>query len=187
MIPVCNNHQRLKEIGRVNRLIARCGWSEAEFSLDTDMNELEIGQPVSLAVQTLGVGSGIPFITEVSVVQRGAVKGAVVRNRRLLPIAKPEPPKPITATPTLVAVAAPKVIRRDWAAERAAAETAELNRRLDWLEQHTGRPADTEAVIVGMQRELNGASLDDLARDRVVHPLHDGIIRRPLGQVLGVR
>ena len=88
--------------------------------------------------------------------------------------------------PTLVAAAAPKVIHRDQKAERAAAEHAELNRRLDWIEQHTGRPADTEAVIVGMQRELNGPSLGDLARDRIV-PLHDGIIRRPIGQMLGVR
>jgi hypothetical protein len=30
-------------------------------------------------------------------------------------------------------------------------------------DQHTGRPADTEAVIVGMQRELNGPSLWTLA------------------------
>jgi hypothetical protein len=44
------------------------------------------------------------------------------------------------------------LIRRDQATERATAECAELNRRLDWLEAHTERQADTEAVLVGMQR-----------------------------------
>ena len=47
---------------------------------------------------------------------------------------------------------------------RRRAEEDELNRRLDWLEQHTGRPADVEAVVIGMQRELHGQSLDDLIR-----------------------
>ena len=98
VIPVCDDHQRHKEIGRVDKLIAQLGFWEAEFSLDPDMNELEIGQPVSVALSTLGIGSGIPFITEISVVPHGAVKGAVVRNRRLIPTAKPEPPKPTAAS-----------------------------------------------------------------------------------------
>ena len=172
----------------MNKLIARCGWWEAEFSLDADMDELEIGQPVSLAVQTLGVGSGIPFITELGVVPHGAVKGAVVRNRRPVPTAKLELPKPTAASPP---PSSPQQHPRSSTATRRPnarpQRRDEVNRRIDWVEAHTGRVADVEAIVIGMKRELNGPSLDDLARDRLVHPLHDGIIRRPIGQVLGVR
>ena len=40
-----------------------------------------------------------------------------------------------------------------------AAERAEPNRRLDWLEQH-GHGTDTETVIENMKAELHGDSLD---------------------------
>ena len=129
------------------------------------------------------------WITEVSILSPGT-KPAEPRAKVTLfqPAEQPKPAKPAAAsTPTLVS----SVMRRDRATERAAAEYAEFNRRLDWLESHTGRPADTEAVIVGMQRELNGPSLDDLAREHGVsgRRVVDGgaIIRRHIGQVLGVR
>ena len=39
----------------------------------------------------------------------------------------------------------------------------EMRRRLEWLEKHTGR-YDIEAVVLGMQRELQGPSIYDLTR-----------------------
>ena len=51
--------------------------------------------------------------------------------------------------------------------DRHKLEDQELRRRLDWLEQHTGEPADMEAVITGMKLELQGISaLSFLARER---------------------
>ena len=38
-----------------------------------------------------------------------------------------------------------------------------MRRRLEWLEKHTGR-YDIEAVVLGMQRELQGPSIYDLTR-----------------------
>ena len=39
-----------------------------------------------------------------------------------------------------------------------------MRRRLEWLENHTGR-YDLEAVIAGMRRELAGPTIHDLARE----------------------
>jgi len=41
-----------------------------------------------------------------------------------------------------------------------------MRRRLAWLEQHTGR-YDLETVVLGVQRELHGPTLEELVRDRV--------------------
>ena len=181
VIDVCDDHQRHKVIGKVNKLIAQLGWWECEFTLDTDQPELERGQPVSIGLQTLGIGSGIPFITEVSVVPHGAVKGAVVRNRRLLPVAEPEPAKPIAAStkPTLVAATPATATRPVRVMSRAQthrdarrhAEEDELNRRLDWLEQHGIRP-DMETVIENMKADLGNG--DTLARLYATHMRRTG-------------
>jgi hypothetical protein len=57
------------------------------------------------------------------------------------------------------------VYRKPSVSARDQAEEAEMRRRLDWLEKHTGR-YDLEAVLIGMQRELNGPSLDELLRQQ---------------------
>ena len=45
VIPVCDDHQRHKVIGKVDRLIAQLGWWECEFNLDPGQDELERGSP----------------------------------------------------------------------------------------------------------------------------------------------
>ena len=155
VIDVCDDHNRLKVIGKVDRLIAQLGFWECEFQLDPGQDELQLGQPVSVGLQTIGVCGDTPFLTEVSVVPRGAIEGALVRNRRLLPQpAKPEPPKPtVASTPTRAPVAAPPVLNRTSQAERHAIEMAELRRRHDWLLDN-GYHADLEDIVANLKDEL---------------------------------
>jgi hypothetical protein len=66
-----------------------------------------------------------------------------------------EKPKPVGARKP---VPQPVVYRQPSVSARHQAEEAEMRRRLDWLERHTGR-YDVEAVVVGMQHELQRGSL----------------------------
>ena len=46
--------------------------------------EFEVGQPVSVGLRHAQIGSGEPFLREISIVPRGAVKGAEVTSRDVL-------------------------------------------------------------------------------------------------------
>ena len=152
-------HDLLKRIGKVQTLWRPDGWFVADFTLDPELTaELHEGQPVSVGLSLFKSGSR--FLSEVSVVRRGAVEGEEITSRVALKPPEPTPARPAAAQPP-VAAAAPPVVYRTPPSARAAAEDAELRRRLDWLEQHTGR-YDIEAVVLGMQRELNGPTLDEV-------------------------
>jgi hypothetical protein len=55
----------------------------------------------------------------------------------------------------------PAAVYPNTVSARHQAEEAEMRRRLEWLEADTGR-YEVEAVILGMQRELHGPTIDEL-------------------------
>ena len=53
------NHDRAVKVGKVMMLSVNRGWREADFLLDPELpNELELGQPVSVGLSYLTIGSG---------------------------------------------------------------------------------------------------------------------------------
>ena len=135
------------------------GWWMADLALDPELpNELEVGQPVSVGLSYLRIGSGDPYLREVSIVSAGAIAGAEVTRRSELAAPKPAPLTPGRAP---VAAAAP-VIHRTPSSERAAAEIQELRRRQMWLEEH-GYRADFEDVLDNLKQELGYGR--DLSRE----------------------
>jgi hypothetical protein len=172
---LCVAHDRDTIIGTIQMLYVYRDWWCCDFSLDPALpNELECGQPVSVGLDVIGSGHGSPFLREISIVPRGAVKGAEITSRVALkpkPVEqKPQPtPDPARSAPAPVDVIPhdPRpvhICRQPAVSSRDRAEDAELRRRLDWLEKHTGR-YDVEAVVLGLQRELAGPSSHDLARE----------------------
>ena len=84
------------------------------------------------------------------------------------------PPEPVTQKPPPEAAAPPVdvinqddrpvfVYREPAVSARYLEEEREMRRRLEWVLRMTGR-YDLEAVVLGMQRELQGPSIHDLAR-----------------------
>jgi hypothetical protein len=168
-IKVWVDHDRDLAVGELHRLWPQDGWWRAAFVLDNGITEeLPVGQHVSVGLREFK--SGALALTEVSLVRHGAVRGAeIIERLDLGPIIKATPP---LTTPTPAAKPKPVeerrpapqqvVYRQPTPNARHRAEGAELRRRLDWLEKHTGRPPDVEAVIVGMQREINGPTPNEL-------------------------
>ena len=82
--PIYVNHDKGLQIGRVGLLSRDGGWWCADFMLDADVPEdieFEVGQNVSVGIQQLKIGSCGTFLQEVSIVRRGAVKGAQITRR----------------------------------------------------------------------------------------------------------
>jgi len=109
------------------------------------------------------------MLREVSLVARGAVKGAEITSRRAMPPAPVEqklPPEPARPPVELVHQDDRPVLvhRKPAVIARHLEEDREMRRRLDWLLRMTGR-YDLEAVVAGMQRELHGQSIHDLGRE----------------------
>ena len=93
-IKVCVDHDRTMEVGTLARLYPQDGWWHAAFVLDKDVREeLQIGQPVSIGMSDWKWGS--ISLDEVSIVRRGAVRGAEIIERLDLgrPDPKPTPPQ----------------------------------------------------------------------------------------------
>jgi hypothetical protein len=44
----------------------------------------------------------------------------------------------------------------------------EFERRMDWIEATTGRPAEPGDVLRGLRRELDGPTLDELYAETIV-------------------
>jgi hypothetical protein len=152
--PVWINHDPELAIGRVVQLYTDADreWWCAHFMLDRDVPddvELEVGQPVSVGL-TGQVGT---YLSEVSVVRHGAVKGAEIIARNVVSVGdEARPTSDPVSSPTVLPV---RRIRPAPTVMSAHDENAEYRRRLDWLEQHTGS-VDPEAVLAAMQVEREG-------------------------------
>jgi hypothetical protein len=120
-------------------------------------SELRVGQPVSVGLVSLSVGSGVPILSEVSIVTKGAVDGACITRRHELkpvPSQRTEQPKPrAIAAP----VPANTVVYRT--RKPQVDHHAELQRRIDFAEAN-GHHVDVEMIIVNMQAELGLGGID---------------------------
>ena len=92
-IKVWVDHDRTIQVGTLARLYPQDGWWHATFALDKDIREeLQIGQPMSVGISHWKWGS--ISLDEVSIVRRGAVRGAeIIERLELSPDAKPAPPQ----------------------------------------------------------------------------------------------
>ena len=82
------DHDVLKRIGEVQTLWRHEGWFVADFTLDPELTaELHVGQPVSVGLSLFHSGSR--YLSEVSIVRRGAVDGAEITRRVELKAAPP--------------------------------------------------------------------------------------------------
>jgi len=174
-VPVLLNHDFDLEIGRTRELSPTRDWWVATLEID-DSHDItfEPGQNVSIGLKWFNDDTTAPRMAELSIVRHGRVPGAEIVSWVELP---PEPriSPPAARGEDHPPVAAPRqpdgeviqhaatVVYRHPVSARHAEEDAELRRRLDWVERMTGR-YPLEEVVAGMQRELNGPSLDDLAR-----------------------
>jgi hypothetical protein len=160
-VNVCLKHDRSKRIGKLTNLIPFRGWWICDFTIDPALrSELRVGQPVSVGLVSLSVGSGVPILSEVSIVRKGAVEGACITSRHELKPSTPRSkPSPAARKPT---PAAGEVILHRTPAPVEDPFMVELQRRMDWAERRTGRPANMEDVLNGMRRELHGPSLDEV-------------------------
>jgi hypothetical protein len=90
------NHDRDLRIGNVAMLYTHRDWWMCDFMPDRDCPddiEFEVGQPVSVGLSQLKIGSRGMFLHEVSIVRRGAVEGAEITSRWEI---KETPPPPAT-------------------------------------------------------------------------------------------
>lgn len=99
VIPVCLDHDPQHVIGEVHTLRTIGDWWEATLKLGSET--AAVGDPVSIGLQTLGIGSGVPFLTEVSLVPHGAVKGAEIIARYPAPSDRITKPGHELAQPTM--------------------------------------------------------------------------------------
>ena len=160
-IPVCIGHDHGLEIGNLRSLTPNLGWWVACFELNDELGiEFEVGQPVSVGLTWHD--RSVPSVEELSIVRRGLVDGAAITHRMLKPKPNPAPtPEPARTTEVVEVIQQAVVYRQPAASARDQAEEAEMRRRLQWLEKHTGR-CDVEAVVLGMRRELDGPTPEEL-------------------------
>jgi hypothetical protein len=88
------DHDRNLRVGKVGALYVQRGWHWCDFQLDRDVPddiEFEVGQPVSVGLSQLKIGSRGTFLMEVSIVRRGAVQGAEITSRWQIPETPPPP------------------------------------------------------------------------------------------------
>ena len=87
-IPVLVDHDPALRVGEVGLLYVRRDWFCADFQLDRDIPddiEFDIGQPISVGIDKLLIGSEGVFLREVSLVSRAAVSGAEIVSRWPIP------------------------------------------------------------------------------------------------------
>jgi len=190
-VPVRINHVKdgTRDIGRVTALSNvndRDGrWVIAHCDVDKVPGWLRRGTPASMSWCNLGSRTPMPggwtrhnggMVTEVSLLSPG--RQAYEPGAKVWHIVKDEPTSSPTARgratdPTSDRPLEPtgEVIHTDdspliWR-NHPNPETAEIHRRMDFVEQITGKPADPEAVIVAMQIEREGTfALERIARER---------------------
>lgn len=78
------DHDRSLRIGRVGMLYRHAEWWSADFLLDAEVPDdvtFEVGQPVSVGLSQLKIGSGGTWLREISIVSRAAVQGAEITSR----------------------------------------------------------------------------------------------------------
>jgi hypothetical protein len=93
------DHDPAIRVGKVWALYTSRGWWMCDMALDPELpNELEVGQPLSVGLSYLRIGSGEPYLREISIVSRGAVPGAEITRRSELPPPAPKP-QPTPAKP----------------------------------------------------------------------------------------
>jgi len=180
--PVCLNHDKNLQIGRVGVLTRDGGWWCADFLLDADIPddiEFEVGQSVSVGVHQSTTGSGGTFLDEVSIVRHAAVKGAEITRRFALEPKPAEPPRAPAAVvssskPTAVGEGIP--IRRAARSRPTAFPRSEFERRMDFaidLAENFGIRGAVEAELEHMQR--------------LERAMQNGRLEANVGAVLGVR
>ena len=80
--PILVMHDPSVRVGEVALLYKSRGWLCCDFMLDAELpNVLEVGQPLSVGLSQLLIGSGSPFLQEISIVPAGAVQGAEIIRR----------------------------------------------------------------------------------------------------------
>jgi len=171
--PILVAHDPSVRVGEVVMLYKSRGWLCCDFMLDPDLpNVLEVGQPLSVGLSYLLIGSGSPFLREISIVPAGAVAGAEIVRRSELPPAKPAKPTPSTPPPNRTTTTTPAVAHPRTVATRTQhdeEQRAEVSRRMDRIERLTGRPANMEDVLAAMHLELHGPTLDELYAKHVLN------------------
>ena len=86
------DHDRALRIGNVAALYTNLDWWCCDFMFGPecpDDIEFEVGQPVSVGLSQLKIGSRGTFLREVSIVRRGAVEGAQITRRWEIPESPP--------------------------------------------------------------------------------------------------
>ena len=111
------------------------------------------------------------FLHEVSaLLERSSRTESELRERAERAEAKLTPtPKP-TPTPQPDRQAKPQPAVASVYRGRTVSDSAwkqEFERRMDWVEATTGRPADPEDVLRGLRRELEGPTLDELYAETI--------------------
>lgn len=107
------------------------------------------------------------WVTEVSILSPGTQPAEPRAKVTLLEPSKPTKP-PAAATSTSVAHAARTPVHRTPVSARKAAEMDELNRRLEFLEEH-GIAYRFEDVLENLKAELGGPTLDRLYAQHLRH------------------
>jgi hypothetical protein len=161
-------------VGKVWLLYTSRSWWMCDMALDPELpNELELGQPLSVGLSYLRIGSGEPYLREISIVPHGAVAGAEITRRSELPPAKPAKPTPSPPPPNRTTTNKPAVVAHPrTVATRTQHEEdrwAEVSRRMDRIERLTGRPANMEDVLAAMHLELHGPTLEELYAKHVLN------------------
>jgi hypothetical protein len=146
--------------------------------LDRDVPnvELEVGQAVSVGLDYLKIGSGEPYLREISIVPRGAVEGAEVTRRVAL---EPVPVKP-TSSPAAVLTFNRAAVGDDFDSYRPPIYD-ELERKLGYrVDHHNFQQANTEASRTPLQKHHD----EFVAAKRATEP--QVITRYGIGKVLAV-
>ena len=140
---------------------------------DTSLADLGLATPVTrhttavlqeVSILSPGVTPAYAAAKVTRITERGTARDRMREREqeRERAQAKPEPPKPAAAHPPSPRPAPPVVLIRTSKAQRDAIETAELQRRHDWLLDH-GYRADFEDVLDNLKQEVGYGR--DLSRE----------------------
>jgi phage head maturation protease len=182
-VPVLLSHDESRPVGEVIVRIAHKGWFHVDFKLDASKlhscvaaDRLKVGTPVSIGFRTLKhdeqlAKNGVMRHTlarfdELSILGPGDMPGypgaKITRIYEPKPATRTNPkPPPAARKPTAAAATAEVIVSR---APTLVEDPfmVEVQRRMDWAERRTGRPANMEDVLNGMRRELHGPTIDDV-------------------------
>jgi hypothetical protein len=173
------DHDPALRIGNVGMLYTQRDWWCCDFTLHRDVPEdieFEVGQPVSVGLSQLLIGSRGTYLREISLVRRGAIEGAEITSRYEIKETPPPPPAQWKQTRARLQALGIDVSNYRPPPPLHRSELESMNKR-----SRAQKPSPSAWPPGTIVRDLPDGSQE------ITYTNGGPLIRRPGGKVLGVR